>query len=98
MYPGKNPLDTINAGKTENLLWMREPFLTYGPEFEKWAPELKRCVFGHTPRKDGKPYTIPGGGICIDTGAFYTNVLTAYNATTDTYFQVTTNDEPPANR
>ena len=86
IYPGKNPFDTINAGKTENLLWMREPFLTYGPEFEKWNPDLKRIVFGHTPREDGQPYEIPQG-VCIDTGAFFTGTLTAYNVTQETFYQ-----------
>jgi hypothetical protein len=85
-YPGKNPVDTINAGKTDNILWMREPFLSMGPQFEKWNPELKQVVFGHTPR-NSKPYEIPGGGICIDTGAYHTGILTAYNATRNTFTQ-----------
>ena len=89
-YPGKNPYDTINAGKADNILWMREPFLSMGPQFEKWNPDLKKVVFGHTPKYDcpeeGKPYEIPDG-ICIDTGAFYTGVLTAYNVTRDTISQ-----------
>ena len=89
-YPGKNPYDTIDAGKTDNILWMREPFLSMGPQFEKWNPDLKKVVFGHTPKYDcpeeGKPYEIPDG-ICIDTGAFYTGVLTAYNVTRDTISQ-----------
>lgn len=86
IYPGKDPYDTINYGDTQNLVWMREPFLTYGPEFEKWNPELKRVVFGHTPRESCQPYRIPGGGICIDTGAFWSNTLTSYNATNDTFW------------
>jgi serine/threonine protein phosphatase 1 len=90
IYPGKDPLETINAGKIDNLLWMREPFLSMGPQFEKWNPNLKQVVFGHTPKYDceeeGKPYEIPDG-ICIDTGACYTGVLTAYNATRNTVSQ-----------
>jgi serine/threonine protein phosphatase 1 len=86
-YPGKNPYDTINAGKTDNILWMRDPFLTHGPQFEKWNPELKQVVFGHTPRND-QPYFIPDG-ICIDTGAYQTGVLTSYNATRNTFAQYT---------
>jgi serine/threonine protein phosphatase 1 len=95
LYPGKNPADTINSGQTQNLLWMREPFLTCGPEFEKWNPKLKRVVFGHTPF-GALPYEIPQG-ICIDTAAFMTGTLTAYNATRETFFQVEiTNDEKAA--
>jgi serine/threonine protein phosphatase 1 len=85
LYPGKNPLDTINAGKTDNILWMREPFLTLGPQFEKWNPNLKQVIFGHTPRDD-QPYFIPNG-ICIDTGAYHTGVLTSYNVTRNTFTQ-----------
>lgn len=89
IYPGKDPFETINKGKTKNLLWMRSPFLECGPEFEKWNSELKKVVFGHTPGDDFKPYTIPGGGICIDTGAFHSGILTAYNVTQDVFYQFT---------
>ncbi len=97
-YPGKDPFDTINSGKTDNILWMREPFLTQGPMFEEWNPELKQVVFGHTPKQPGeqgvgKPYTIPGGGVCIDTGAFFTDVLTAYNITQSAFYQTTPEHE-----
>ena len=91
-YPGKDPFDTINSGKTDNILWMREPFLEEGPQFEKWNPNLKKVVFGHTPKMGegmGQPYTIPDG-ICIDTGAYFTGVLTSYNATQEVFYQFTT--------
>jgi serine/threonine protein phosphatase 1 len=86
IYPGKDPLETINAGNTENLVWMRQPFLSLGPQFEKWNPELKRVVFGHTPIRSCQPYRIPGGGICIDTGAYWSDTLTSYNVTSDTFW------------
>ena len=92
--PGRNPLELVENDKVDTLLWMREPFLTYGPQFEKWNPDLKQVVFGHTPKFEegkGKPYTIPDG-VCIDTGAFFTNVLTAYNVTTETFYSYTTNE------
>jgi serine/threonine protein phosphatase 1 len=102
IYPGKDPFETINAGKTDNILWMREPFLSMGPRFEEWNPELKKVVFGHTPKLgvgEGKPYTIPEG-ICVDTGAYFTGVLTAYNVTQDLFheFTVPANAEETANR
>lgn len=84
-WPGKNPVDTINAGKTDSILWMRDPFLTQGPQFEKWNPDLKQVVFGHTP-EGPMPYRIPDG-ICIDSGAYFTNVLTSYNVTRNTFHQ-----------
>jgi serine/threonine protein phosphatase 1 len=89
IIPSKDPFDSINKGQTDRILWMRSPFLECGPEFEKWNPSLNKIVFGHTPRENAKPYTIPGGGICIDTGAFYSNVLTAYNDTQNTFYQFT---------
>jgi serine/threonine protein phosphatase 1 len=95
IYPGKDPFETINAGKTDNILWMREPFLSMGPKFEDWNPNLKKVVFGHTPKMgvgEGKPYIIPQG-ICIDTGAYWTGVLTAYNVTQDVFYQFTTDPE-----
>jgi len=84
-YPGKDPYETVDCGKVDNILWMREPFLTYGPQFEKWNPNLKKMVFGHTPRSK-MPYEIPQG-LCIDTGAYRTGVLTSYNVTRDTIAQ-----------
>lgn len=84
-YPGKDPAETIKAGYKENILWMREPFITEGPQFDKWNESLKRVVFGHTPQS-ALPYTIPGGGICIDTAAFQTGILTTYNATQNTFW------------
>jgi serine/threonine protein phosphatase 1 len=84
-YPGKDPYETVDCGKVDNILWIREPFLTYGPQFEKWNPALNKMVFGHTPKSE-MPYEIPQG-LCIDTGAYHTGVLTSYNMTRDTVAQ-----------
>ena len=89
IVPGRDPYELVEADKVDTLLWMREPFLSRGPEFEKWNADLKQVVFGHTPNFDegeGQPYTIPDG-ICIDSGAFFTNVLTSYNVTQGTFYQ-----------
>jgi serine/threonine protein phosphatase 1 len=91
IVPGRDPYDLVDMGKVDKLLWMREPFLSMGPQFEKWNPDLRKIVFGHTPKTgvgEGKPYTIPDG-ICIDSGAFFTGVLTAYNVSQDTFYQFT---------
>lgn len=85
IYPGNDPFETVDCGKVDNILWMRSPFLELGPQFEKWNPNLKKVVFGHTPRSE-MPYEIPQG-VCIDTGAYYTGVLTSYNVTRDTFTQ-----------
>lgn len=85
-YPGENPEKFMKSHfLREQFLWIREPFLSRGPEFEKWNPDLKKVVFGHTPASS-LPYRIPNG-VCIDTMAFRSGTLTAYNATYDTFNQ-----------
>lgn len=87
--PGEDPQTMMRTNYLrEQFVWMRRPFLDKGPQFEKWNPNLKEIVFGHTP-KSAMPYRIPGG-ICIDTGAYTTGFLTAYNATKGTFFQIET--------
>ena len=91
IVPGRNPFDLVENDKVDTLLWMREPFLSRGPEFEKWNPDLKQVVFGHTPKfeeGEGLPYTIPDG-VCLDSGAYWTGVLTAYNVTQGAFYQFT---------
>jgi serine/threonine protein phosphatase 1 len=102
IVPGRDPYELVEKGKVDQLVWIREPFLSLGPRFEEWNPELKRVVFGHTPKFDigeGLPYTIPDG-VCIDSGAYFTDVLTAYNTTQDTFYQFTvkSNAEATATR
>jgi len=88
LFPGENPeLSLTTFTRREQFLWNRGQFLEVGPQFEKWNPTLKEVVFGHTPRGP-VPYSIPNG-ICIDTGAFQTGFLTAYNATRKAIFQFT---------
>jgi serine/threonine protein phosphatase 1 len=102
IVPGRDPYELVDKGHVDKLVWMREPFLSMGPQFEKWNPELKQVVFGHTPKFDvgeGEPYTIPDG-ICVDTGAYFTGVLTGYNVTQETFLKITetTNVEKTAHR
>ena len=95
IVPGRDPYELVDKGKVDTLLWMREPFLSRGPEFEKWNPELKQIIFGHTPKVgdgEGLPYAIPDG-ICIDSGSFFTGTLTAYNVTQQTFYQFSAKNE-----
>ena len=86
IYSGHNPAKAIADRRADELVWMRNPFITYGPEFYAWSDNLKQIVFGHTPLQAPMPYRIPQG-VCIDSGAYYTGILTSYNATRDTFWQ-----------
>lgn len=87
VIPGEDPAVTVADGGTQELVWIRNPFLTYGPQFELWTNKLNTIVFGHSPLMAPHPYEIAGGGICIDSGAYHTGVLTSYNATQKTLRQ-----------
>ena len=82
---GINPAETLVAEGADYLVWIRNPFLTHGPRFYSWSDNLKKIVFGHTPLQAPMPYRIPQG-VCIDSGAYFTGVLTSYNVTRDTFF------------
>ena len=86
VYPGEDPAVTLAEAGTQHLVWMREPFLSEGPKFEKWTDALKQIVFGHSPLAAPNPYRIPQG-VCIDSGAYHTGVLTSYNVTRDAFWQ-----------
>jgi serine/threonine protein phosphatase 1 len=90
IFPGQDPMETIDAGRSDSLFWMREPFLTMGPQFEKWSPHLKRVVHGHTPFFENDllgqvNVSRKGDRIGIDSGAYFTGILTSYNSTQNTF-------------
>ena len=94
IFPGQDPLKAVESGKAEALIWMREPFLTVGPQFEKWNPHLKRVVHGHTPFFEDEllgqvNVSRKGDRVGIDSGAYFTGVLTSYNSTQNTFTQYT---------
>jgi len=87
ILPGGNPKNDLGHSRSvENLLWMREPFLSVGPELHKWTDKVKKVVHGHT--IVGKEPDVTKDRIGIDTGAVFSGILTAYNATRDTYWQI----------
>jgi serine/threonine protein phosphatase 1 len=95
LVPGQDPNDTIRDGRYESLYWIREPFLTIGPKLKAWTSEYNRVIHGHTPVWDnfGGIQTWPDVSasfdrIGIDTGAYWTGVLTAFNSTQNTYFSI----------
>jgi serine/threonine protein phosphatase 1 len=90
IFPGQDPFEAVKLGRSDSLIWMREPFLTMGPQFEKWSPHLKRVIHGHTPFFENDllgqvNVSRKGDRIGIDSGAYFTGVLTGYNATQNTF-------------
>jgi serine/threonine protein phosphatase 1 len=90
VHPGQDPFKVANSDKWQNLVWMREPFMTVGPQLEKWTDKLTRVVHGHTPFFENDlmgqvNVSRSGDRIGIDTGAYFTNVLTSYNSTKNTF-------------
>lgn len=67
VHAGVRPGISLSEQKDEDLLWIREPFLTQGPELPVFV------VHGHSPVE--QPY-FGNGRIAIDTGAFATGRLT----------------------
>lgn len=91
-FPGEDPALSMNTlTKREAFVWNRGSFLRDGPKLEAWSKTLKKVVFGHTP-ESALPYRIPDG-ICIDTWAFRSGTLTAYNSTYNTFNQFTSKPE-----
>ena len=99
---GRNPEVMMGTPTLrEQFVWQREPFLTLGPQLEKWTTVLKKVVHGHTPtyfekgvegfEKEQKVCTpvVKKDRVNIDTGACFVDggCLTAYNVTQNTFKQ-----------
>jgi serine/threonine protein phosphatase 1 len=67
VHAGLRPRTSLETQSTEDLLWIRDNFISTKYDFGK------RVIFGHTPLK--KPLVEPNK-IGIDTGAVYGNALT----------------------
>lgn len=73
VHAGLDPRRTFEDQDEETMLWIRDPFLT--PE-DGWPFEVF-VVHGHTPEEPFETPTVTKHRINIDTGASFTNVLTA---------------------
>lgn len=74
-HAGVDPHRPLDEQIEDALLWGRSSFL------EEGAPQGIRVVHGHWDAAD--PIVTPGR-ICVDTGAFYTGILTAVQLDEDT--------------
>ena len=70
LYPGI----PIEQQEYSDMLMIREPFLSHSKPFEKFV------IHGHTPNEEP---VIKSNRICIDTGTYATNVLTAIKVTNE---------------
>jgi len=93
-FPSCDPAESIETGRVDRFVWLREPFMTVGPQLEKWTDKLKRVVHGHTPFFEDDllgqvNVSQSGDRIGIDSGGYFTGILTSYNSTQNTFTQHT---------
>jgi hypothetical protein len=67
--------------------------MTIGPQLEKWTDKIKRVVHGHTPffedeQRGQVNVNQKGDRIGIDSGGYFTGILTSYNATRNTFWAI----------
>ena len=79
VHAGLRPRTPLETQSTEDLLWIRDNFISTKYDFGK------RVIFGHTPLK--KPLVEPNK-IGIDTGAVYGNALTCVQLPELLFFKV----------
>ena len=83
-FPSHHPEEYMGSESLkEAFVWNRGSFLKKGPCFKEWDSSLRLAVMGHTPQ-GSEPYFGPDF-VCIDTGCFFTGVLTAYDVTADRF-------------
>lgn len=78
VHAGLNPRMRLEAQRSDDILWIREPFLNSSHD---WG---RRIYHGHTPAKWG-PEVRPNR-VNVDTGAFHSGILTAVVAGADPVF------------
>lgn len=74
VHAGIRPGIALEAQDDDDLLWIREPFLSEGPRLPLTV------VHGHTA---GTEPVFGTGRVCIDTGCYATGRLTAIRITPD---------------
>lgn len=79
VHAGVDPLATLGAQKVEDLMWMREPFLTAGANANGAWPFGATVVHGHTPGSDG----VFAHRIGVDTGGYQTGRFSAVEMSAD---------------
>jgi len=70
VHAGVNPDQPLDAQEAYDMLWIREPFLSYGRDYGRLI------VHGHTPVTSGAP-DLRSNRLNLDTGAVFGGPLTA---------------------
>lgn len=88
VHAGIRPNVPMSKQDEDDLIWIRLPFLNNTGNLAKVFPDgsVKRVVHGHSPINPGNP-DIGENRIGIDSGAYFSGVLTAFNATESTFKQ-----------
>ena len=84
VHAGVRPYTSLEDQDSEDLIWIREPFLSRGPV---GVQGIDFVVHGHTPNAKGHP-VIRKNRLCLDSAAFHSGVLTGYNHNTGDIFQI----------
>jgi serine/threonine protein phosphatase 1 len=86
VHAGLRPHVPLESQTRTDMVWIREPFLSKGPV---GVEGIARVVHGHTPDFDDPGHVeITDNRVNIDSGAFFSGKLTAYNHNTNQVFQI----------
>ena len=86
VHAGLRPYVPLENQTRTDMVWIREPFLSRGAV---GVGGVKQVVHGHTPDFENPGRVeITKKRINLDSGAFFSNILTAYNHNTKQVFQV----------
>lgn len=87
VHAGIMPGVPMAKQRDDDLIWIRQPFLDSDLQLNKVFPDgsVKRVIHGHSPYTAPMP-DIYRQRICLDTGAYFSGVLTCFNATTNRFW------------
>lgn len=86
VHAGLRPNVPLENQTHTDMVWIREPFLSRGPA---GVHGITRVVHGHTPDFENPGRVdIRKNRVNLDSGAFFSGVLTGYNHNTGHVFQV----------
>jgi serine/threonine protein phosphatase 1 len=86
VHAGLRPYVPMDSQVPSDLIWIRQPFLSRGPV---GVPGVDFVVHGHTPDfKNPGRVDIRENRVNLDSGAYYSGLLTGYNHNTREVFQV----------